>query len=408
MRAEPVATLDSNPVRIAHIRERNAPAGSPWRLAAAHDAGAGHWLDLEDARQGLVVEDPRRAHNSALFRQPITTLDDHLARGLRVEALGEIVDGYTAADPDDEAIFPGTDLVFGPPILRPPSLRDFYAFERHVKTMWERRGGTVPEAWYRLPIFYFGNVSEIRGPSDPVWAPRGSEELDYELEVGALVDTPGIDLEPDRADEVIGGYMILNDWSARDLQRDETTVRLGPAKGKDFATSIGPWLVTPDELADARAGEAYALQMTAHVNGIETSHGAWSSAQFSFGEMLARASADVHLRPGELIGSGTVGTGCLLEVKDEVLKRYLLPGDTVTLAIERLGTLTSPIVDSSRGRKIANSQPARSRVSRDSGGMASEPTPSMSTWPRTPAWQRSLMALRSARAGGPVSYTYCA
>ena len=350
MRGEPVATLDSNPVRIAHIRERNAPAGSPWRLAAARDVGAGHWLDLEDARQGLVVEDPRRAHNSALFRQPITTLDDHLARGLRVEALGEIVDGYTAADPDDEAIFPGTDLVFGPPILRPPSLRDFYAFERHVKTMWERRGGTVPEAWYRLPIFYFGNVSEIRGPSDPVWAPRGSEELDYELEVGALVDTPGIDLEPDRADEVIGGYMILNDWSARDLQRDETTVRLGPAKGKDFATSIGPWLVTPDELVDARAGEAYALQMTAHVNGIETSHGAWSSAQFSFGEMLARASADVHLRPGELIGSGTVGTGCLLEVKDEVLKRYLLPGDTVTLAIERLGTLTSPIVDRPEGR----------------------------------------------------------
>ena len=185
---------------------------------------------------------------------------------------------------------PPTDLHFGPPILRPPSLRDFYAFERHVKTMWERRGGTVPEAWYRMPIFYFGNVSEIRGPGDPVWAPHGSEELDYELEVGALVDTPGINLEPDRADEAIGGYMILNDWSARDLQRDETTVRLGPAKGKDFATTIGPWLVTPDELADARAGEAYALQMSAYVNGIETSHGAWSSAQFSFGEMLARAS----------------------------------------------------------------------------------------------------------------------
>jgi fumarylacetoacetate (FAA) hydrolase len=342
-------------LKIAHVRERNAPAGAPWRLAAAVDADARRWLDLEEARQGLVVEDPRRAHNSALFRQPVTTLDEHLARGLRVEHLAEIIEGYARAAPDDEALLSAMDLRFGPPILRPPSLRDFYAFERHVKTMWERRGGTVPEAWYRLPIFYFANVSEIRGPGEPVWAPRGSAELDYELEVAALVDSAAIDLEPDRADDVIGGYMILNDWSARDLQRDETTVRLGPAKGKDFATTIGPWLVTPDELADARAGEAYALQMTAHVNGLEISHGAWSSAQFSFGEMLARASADAHLRSGDLIGSGTVGTGCLLEVKDEVLKRYLQPGDTVTLAVERLGTLTTAIVEhpSSRASKPA-------------------------------------------------------
>ncbi len=350
--------LDSNAVKIAHIRERNAPAGSPWRLAAARDPAAEHWLDLEEARQGLVVEDPQRAHNSALIRQPVTTLDDHLARGLRVEALAEIVEGYAAAEADDEAILAASVVHFGPPVLRPPSLRDFYAFERHVKTMWERRGGTVPEAWYRMPIFYFGNVGEIRGPGDPVWAPRGSEELDYELEIGALVDTPGIDLEPDRADEAIGGYFILNDWSARDLQREETTVRLGPAKGKDFATTIGPWLVTPDELHDARVGEAYALQMSAYVNGTETSHGAWSSARFSFGEMLARASADAHVRPGDLIGSGTVGTGCLLEVKDEVLKRYLQPGDTVTLAVERLGTLTTPIVERPGGAGPGGRRPS--------------------------------------------------
>jgi fumarylacetoacetate (FAA) hydrolase len=332
-------------MKVAHVRERNAPAGSPWRLAAALDAAAGRWLDLEEARQGLVVEDPRRAHNSPLFRQAMTTLDDHLARGLRIEALAEIVEGYAAASPDDEAILAASELRFGPPILRPPSLRDFYAFEQHVRIMWERRGGTVPEAWYKLPIFYFGNVSEIRGPGDPVWAPRGSEELDFELEIAALIDTPALDLEPDRAIDAIGGFTILNDWSARDLQREETTVRLGPAKGKDFAASIGPWLVTPDELADARAGEGYALQMTALVNGLEVSHGAWSSAHFSFGEMLARASADARLRPGDLLGSGTVGTGCLLEVKDEVLKRYLRPSDTVTLAVERLGTLTSPIVE---------------------------------------------------------------
>ena len=155
------------------------------------------------------------------------------------------------------------DLVFGSPMLAPPSFRDFYAFEGHVRTMWERRGGEVPEAWYRLPVFYFSNMSEIRGPDDPVWAPRGSEELDYELEVAALIDTPARDLTPDRAEEAIGGYTIFNDWSARDLQRDETAVRLGPAKGKDFASSFGPWLVTPDELADARPGRGYDLAMTA-------------------------------------------------------------------------------------------------------------------------------------------------
>ena len=339
-------------MKIAHVRERNSPNGSPWRLAAAREPGSnpGRWLDLEDARQGLLVEDPRRAHNSPLFRQSVTTLDDHLGRGLRVEALAELVEGYGQAADDDEAVLDAADLEFGPPILRPPSLRDFYAFEGHVRTMWERRGGTVPEAWYRIPIFYFSNVSEIRGPDEPIWCPAASQELDYELEVAALIDTPARDLGAEDAEAAIGGFMVFNDWSARDLQREETAVRLGPAKGKDFASSIGPWLVTPDELADARRPKGYDLEMTAKVNGIELSRGSWSSAQFSFGEMIARASADVRLRPGDLIGSGTVGTGCLLEVKDEILKRYLQPGDIVTLTVDRLGALTNPVVERTANR----------------------------------------------------------
>lgn len=332
-------------MKIAHIRPQHAPAGTPWQLAAARNPAATRWLLLDEARQGIVVEDPGRAHNSPLFRQPVTTLDDHLSRGLRIAALAEIVEGYAAATNDDEAIVEAGDVRFGPPVLHPPSLRDFYAFEGHVRTMWERRGGTVPEAWYRIPIFYFSNVSEIRGPDDPVWRPAASGELDYELEVAALIDTPLHDQGAERGEEAIGGYLILNDWSARDLQREETTVRLGPAKGKDFASSIGPWLVTPDELSDVRQGKGYDLAMTATVNGVELSRGSWASAQFSFGEMVARASADVRLRPGDLIGSGTVGTGCLLEVKDEILKRYLEPGDVVTLAIERLGELTTPIIE---------------------------------------------------------------
>jgi fumarylacetoacetate (FAA) hydrolase len=281
-----------------------------------------------------------------LFRQPVTTLDDHLARGLRVATITDLVDGFVARDDpaDDDAILAAEALRFGPPVLQPPSFRDFYAFERHVRTMWERRGGEIPEAWFRLPVFYFSNTSEFRGPDEPVWAPVGSQELDYELEVGALIDTPVRDLPAERAEEAIGGFLVVNDWSARDLQRDETTVRLGPAKGKDFATSIGPWLVTPDELADVRSGTGYDLAMTATVNDVVTSRGVWSSARFSFGQMIDRASADVRLRPGDLLGSGTVGGGCLLEVRDETLGRYLEPDDEVVLEIDRLGALRTPVI----------------------------------------------------------------
>lgn len=329
-------------MKIAHVREARAPAGTPWRLAAALDTGEAPatWLDLEPVRRSQVQADPRLAHNSTLHRQPLTTLDALLARGLRVAALGELVKAA-----DAEPALQAEDLEFGPPILRPPSLRDFYAFEGHVRTMWERRGGTVPEAWYRIPIFYFSNVSEIRGPDEPVWRPAASQELDYELEVAALIDTPVHDLRAARGEEAIGGYLVFNDWSARDLQREETAVRLGPAKGKDFATSIGPWLVTPDELADAREGNGYDLEMSAAINGVEISRGSWADAQFTFGAMIERASADVRLQPGDLIGSGTVGTGCLLEVKDERFGRWLEPGDVVALTVERLGTLTTPIVE---------------------------------------------------------------
>jgi 2-keto-4-pentenoate hydratase/2-oxohepta-3-ene-1,7-dioic acid hydratase in catechol pathway len=335
-------------MKIAHLREQTAPTGTSWRLAAALDPGPAPnlWLDLESARRRAVAAHPELAHDRVLYRQPIATLDQLLARGLRVDALRDLVEGFVPRDdPDgDDAVLATADLAFGPPVLAPPSLRDFYAFEGHVRTMWQRRGGEVPEAWYRLPIFYFSNVSEIRGPGDPVYAPRGSSELDFELEIAALVDTPVRDLAADRAEEAIGGYTIFNDWSARDLQRDETTVRLGPAKGKDFASTIGPWLVTPDELAEARSGKGFDLELSARVGEVEISRGRWSDVQFSFGEMIERASADVRLRPGDLIGSGTVGTGCLLEVRDGTLGRYLEPGDEVVLEVQRLGRLATPIV----------------------------------------------------------------
>jgi fumarylacetoacetate (FAA) hydrolase len=338
-------------MKLAHVRALHATAGTPFRLAAALDGAAAEWLDLEMARRRLVEGDPHRPHGGQLFRHPISTLDAHLAGGLRVAALGELVDDFVPAEEDDEAILDAADLAFGPPILQPTSLRDFYAFEGHVATMWSRRGGEVPEAWYRLPIFYFSNVSEIRGPGDPVWAPAGSTELDFELEVCALVDTTARDLPEERAEEAIGGYTIFNDWSARDLQRDETTVRLGPAKGKDFASTIGPWLVSPDELASARPSGATGPDLAMSVDVVAAdgrttpvSRGSWGSAHFSFGQMVERASADVHLRPGDLFGSGTVGSGCLLEVRDQTLGRYLEPGDEVVARVERLGELRTPIV----------------------------------------------------------------
>ena len=156
-------------MRIAHIRARHAPAGAPWRLAAALGAETEptSWLDLEVARRRAIHADPRLEHNAVLFRQPITTLDALLALGLRVEVVHELLDGFEARDADDPAVLDGADLRFGPPILRPPSLRDFYGFERHVSTVWARRGNPVPEAWYRLPVFYFSNVSELRGPGRP-------------------------------------------------------------------------------------------------------------------------------------------------------------------------------------------------------------------------------------------------
>ncbi len=333
-------------MKIAHAREMNARTGASFRLFGAVDGDGARWLDLEIARRRATRRDERLAHNDVLFRQPITTLDDHLARGQRVATLAAVLEAHDSGASGDDALFDSADLAFGPPILRPASLRDFYAFERHVATMWSRRDMPVPEAWYRLPIFYFSNTSEMRGPGDPVWAPRESHELDYELEICALIDTPVRDLSPEMGEDAIGGYMLLNDWSARDLQRDETTVRLGPAKGKDFASTIGPWLVTPDELADARKGKGYDLTASATVNGQELSRGTWSDIAHSFGEMIARASADVRLVPGDLIGSGTVGTGCLLEIREESgFGRWLQPGDQVTLTVDRLGELTSPIVD---------------------------------------------------------------
>ena len=250
------------------------------------------------------------------------------------------------------------------PPVHPPSIRDFYAFEEHVATARRARGLDMVPEWYDAPAFYFANPHSVIGPDAPVAAPPGCEELDYELEVAAIVGTEGRDLEPGDAEGHIAGFTIMNDWSARDLQRREMKVGLGPAKAKDFATSLGPWLVTPDELADRRAGGAYDLTMTARVNGVEYSRGNLADLHWSFGELLAHASRGTRLVPGDVIGSGTCGTGCILElslVHGEDRYPWLQPGDVVELEVERLGVLRNPVGVRGRDGNVRPADAPRAR-----------------------------------------------
>jgi fumarylacetoacetate (FAA) hydrolase len=229
-----------------------------------------------------------------------------------------------------------------PPVA---SIRDFYAFEQHVKTARQLRGlGMTPE-WYEVPVFYFSNPAGVIGPDEPVWAPRDSQALDFELELACVIGQECRDVPADdRALEVVAGFTIMNDWSARDLQRKEMAVGLGPSKGKDFATSLGPELVTFDELEGRYRDGRLHLEMTAAVNGRILSRGDAGSMYWTWPQLIAHASRDTRLRPGDVLGSGTVGTGCILELTPDAVGGWLKPGDVVELTVEHLGTLSNPVV----------------------------------------------------------------
>jgi fumarylacetoacetate (FAA) hydrolase len=233
------------------------------------------------------------------------------------------------------------------PIGRPPSVRDFYAFEAHVATARRGRGMEVDPDWYELPIFYFSNPASIIGPDDVVSAPPGCTQLDYELEVAAVIgrEVEGLGIDADGWLDVVAGFTILNDWSARDLQAREMCQMLGPAKGKDFATSLGPWLVTPDELPGVETGRPRAV-MTATVDGRERSRGELGDIHHPWGTLLAHAARGTRLLPGDVIGSGTVGTGCILELSithGSEAEPWLSPGQVVELAVEGLGVLRNTV-----------------------------------------------------------------
>lgn len=203
----------------------------------------------------------------------------------------------------------------------------------------------MPREWYQVPVFYFSNPTSAIGHDDPVAAPSGSLMLDYELELACVIGKPCRDApDDDRALEYAAGFTIMNDWSARDLQRIESAVGLGPSKGKDFATSFGPVLVSFDELADRYRDGRLHLEMTARVNGRLLSRGDSGSMYWTWPQLISHASRDAQLIPGDALGSGTVGTGCILELTPEVVGGWLKPGDVVELTVEGIGTLRNPIV----------------------------------------------------------------
>ncbi|MGV9935502.1 fumarylacetoacetate hydrolase family protein [Streptomyces olivaceoviridis] len=237
------------------------------------------------------------------------------------------------------------------PPLEPASVRDFVTFEEHVEGVRRSVSGAVgvPEQWYAAPTFYFTNPHAIYGPHDDIPVPPGSSALDFELEVAAVVGREGRDLTPERARDHIVGYTVFNDWSARDLQSAEMAVGLGPCKGKDTATTLGPVLVTADELEPHRDADGFLrLALTAEVNGETVGTDLLSHMSWTFEEMAAYASRGTRVVPGDVLGSGTCGNGgCLAELwglRGERTPPPLEPGDTVTLTVEGIGSVSNTVV----------------------------------------------------------------
>ncbi|PGS56785.1 fumarylacetoacetate hydrolase family protein [Bacillus sp. AFS041924] len=284
-------------------------------------------------RAGLLVEDQvidlNKASNGRIPGDLLTILENYeLYKNEIAELTGE---GIALSSVQLRA-----------PLPKPQSIRDFYAFEEHVKTARGRRGLEMIPEWYEVPVFYFTNHRAVIGPEDFVSIPANCKKMDFELEIACIIGKEGKNIPVEEADDYILGYTILNDWSARDIQAHEVKVGLGPSKGKDFATSLGPWIVTKDEIEQYRTDKGYDLKMTAAVNGKVISSGNFSSIYYSMPELISHASKNVTLYPGDVIGSGTVGTGCILELGEEK-HRWLEDGDVVELNITGLGTLKNTV-----------------------------------------------------------------
>lgn len=299
------------------------------------------WVDMAEGLARLLGEPGWPAGIRALLERDGPRLE-------RVRAVAAAVEraGHTAGAPSWS--FPGARLA--PPVPDPGALLDFYAFEQHVRTARARRGLDMVPEWYDYPVYYRSNQRALLGPGAEVPFPAGETRMDFELELAAVLGAPLESPTPDEAEAAIAGFALLNDWSARAIQAEVMKVGLGPAKGKDFATSLGPWLVTPDELGDLDD-----LELEARVNGEVWSRGRVGSMNWTWGELIAFAGEGVRFEPGDLFGSGTVGGGCGLE-----LGRFLSPGDVVELdGGEKLGVLTGTVRQQSAVSDQLSASPTR-------------------------------------------------
>ena len=290
-----------------------------------------------DAR-GAIVSDG----NFVLLPEEITVLDVlAMSPGERdgVLAAGQTIGGVDAS------------ALLAP--LQPRTIRDFMTFEQHLAgaIRWVNPTGSVAAEWYEAPCFYFTNPLAAVGATDDVEFPPGCEVLDFELELAVVLRKGGKDLSIEEAQDCIGGYTILNDWSARDIQSREMRIGLGPVKGKDFASTLGPWVVTPDELASFSDGQRISLQMSVSINGVEVGTDSSSHMSWTFAEMIAYASRGSVVAAGDVLGSGTCGSGCLAELWGWAGTQDPAPlkaGDIVRMDIEGIGSIENTVVSGSQ------------------------------------------------------------
>jgi 2-keto-4-pentenoate hydratase/2-oxohepta-3-ene-1,7-dioic acid hydratase in catechol pathway len=314
------------------------PLGSFTRVGAMHSQG---FVDLNMAYARWLIDQreaqPRRLADALV---PSTMLEFLEGGSSAMAAARRAIDyvvmqGPSTKGPSGETVFYNAgDIRIIAPLPNPASLRDFIAFEEHIAATSKKRGQPIPPEWYKAPVYYKGNHRTIIGPDEDLPWPLDTTKLDYELELACVIGCRGTDITEQDAQDYVAGYTIMNDFSARDIQFQEMACRLGPAKGKDFATALGPCLVTSDEIADLGA-----LTMVARVNGEEWSRGRFGAIHWSFPQMIAHVSRGEMIYPGDVFGSGTVGGGCGLE-----LDRYLHPGDVVELEIQPIGILRTRVV----------------------------------------------------------------
>jgi fumarylacetoacetate (FAA) hydrolase len=299
--------------------------------------GDGKIIDLSHA--GSVMDGWKPVDMLSIIRDADTALP----------RLKKVLEAYAEGKIPTNAVLDEKSTKLLSPIPRPTSMRDGYAFRQHVETARRNRGVPMIPEFDQFPIFYFTNHLAVTGPGDLAVQKLALDRLDFELEGAIVIGKGGKNIPSSKADAHIFGYMIMNDWSARHLQMEEMKLNLGPAKGKDFATSLGPYLVTRDELAPKAIpgpkGERHDLRMKCFVNGKQVSDGNLKDMTWTFAQIVERASYGAELHPGEVIGSGTVGTGCFLELNGSKItdNQWLKPGDECVLEIDGLGRLVNTI-----------------------------------------------------------------